>query len=387
MSPPLAAWAASIEHQNRRRKTSHAYAIGRLFSWGGNSTGETALGNSYNIGNSSPQQVGSLQNWMVGGYCHRGVAFLNTDKQLWVAGQGLSGQLGMSNETNYSSPVQVGTLTNWSQIASSPVTYDTRHFFGIKTDGTLWAWGKGLQGALGDGTTVGKSSPIQIGSLTDWKKAVVNTLGGAAIRSNGTLWTWGSGTDGKLGDGTTVSKSSPVQVGSDTDWIDIVSNYNYVFAKKTNQTWYSWGGNSSGELWLNDTVNRSSPIQIPGSSSFAQVCLGRSSSFVIKTDGTLWFCGLNGYGVSGLGDANARSSPVQVGTLFDWAKLPTHGVFDEMAFIKADGTLWVTGRNLSGALGLGDITSRSSPCQVGAQTDWLAIVPGTYGMYGIKSPI
>ena len=36
------------------------------------------------------------------------------------------------------------------------------------SDGTLWAWGNGNLGRLGDGTTENKSSPVQIGALTDW---------------------------------------------------------------------------------------------------------------------------------------------------------------------------------------------------------------------------
>jgi alpha-tubulin suppressor-like RCC1 family protein len=36
--------------------------------------------------------------------------------------------------------------------------------FVLKPDGTLWAWGANTSGQLGDGTTVNKTTPIQIGS-------------------------------------------------------------------------------------------------------------------------------------------------------------------------------------------------------------------------------
>jgi alpha-tubulin suppressor-like RCC1 family protein len=32
----------------------------------------------------------------------------------------------------------------------------------IKTDGTLWAWGRGSYGSIGDGTLSHRSSPVQI---------------------------------------------------------------------------------------------------------------------------------------------------------------------------------------------------------------------------------
>ena len=50
----------------------------------------------------------------------------------------------------------------------------------IKTDGTLWSWGYNSDGRLGDGTTVSKSSPIQVGNLTKWKFVSGDT---AATRS------------------------------------------------------------------------------------------------------------------------------------------------------------------------------------------------------------
>ncbi len=57
------------------------------------------------------------------------------------------------------------------------------------------------------------SSPVQIGS-SSWTAVSSGRYHTAAIRSGGTLFTWGLGTSGQLGDGTIVNKSSPVQIGS-----------------------------------------------------------------------------------------------------------------------------------------------------------------------------
>lgn len=43
----------------------------------------------------------------------------------------------------------------------------TYHTLEIR-DGILWAWGRNLKGQLGDGTTVNKSSPVQIGADNKW---------------------------------------------------------------------------------------------------------------------------------------------------------------------------------------------------------------------------
>jgi alpha-tubulin suppressor-like RCC1 family protein len=95
----------------------------------------------------------------------------------------------------------------------------------VKTDGTLWAWGINNKGQLGLGNTTDYSSPVQVGSLTDWKLVGGAIWNNAAIKTDGTLWTCGYAAVGMLGNGTaTPDISSPAQVGSDTDWISIGNN-------------------------------------------------------------------------------------------------------------------------------------------------------------------
>ena len=100
---------------------------------------------------------------------------------------------------------------------------------GVVDAGNSWAWGADTSatGALGDGTTVRKSSPVHIGGLTDWATVSAGGYHSTAVKTDGTLWAWGTGTNGQLGDGTLVNKSSPVQIGSLTTWAR-VSARNYV---------------------------------------------------------------------------------------------------------------------------------------------------------------
>jgi len=97
--------------------------------------------------------------------------------------------------------------------------------------GTLWTWGTGSGGRLGDGSTVTKSSPVQVGTLTTWSKVAAGRSHSVAIKTDGTLWAWGNNTNGQLGDGTVSSKSSPVQIGVLKDWANI-SAFNHTIATK-----------------------------------------------------------------------------------------------------------------------------------------------------------
>ena len=99
----------------------------------------------------------------------------------------------------------------------------------IKTDGTLWAWGSGTHGALGQNNLTQRSSPVQIPGTT-WNIIDQGNYLKLAIKTDGTLWSWGSGVT--PGDGTTLSRSSPVQIGSDTSWNAMSLSYQSQFAMK-----------------------------------------------------------------------------------------------------------------------------------------------------------
>jgi alpha-tubulin suppressor-like RCC1 family protein len=141
---------------------------------------------------------------------------IKTDGTLWSWGRGSLGGLGLGNTTYYSSPKQVGTLTNWSFVAGGLL-----RGLATKTDGTLWAWGYNNEGALGLGNTTDYSSPKQVGSLTNWAKVygqTNNNYSTLAVKTNGTLWSWGNNTYGQLGLGNLTGYSSPKQVGAQTNW-------------------------------------------------------------------------------------------------------------------------------------------------------------------------
>tara|TARA_R110000744_G_scaffold346070_1_gene451560 strand:- start:12 stop:740 length:729 start_codon:yes stop_codon:yes gene_type:complete len=170
---------------------------------------------------SSPAQIGSLTTW-VDFTAGATIALGRTsDGKLWAWGQAYFGGLGNSTTSpDINSPVQVGTDTDWNGLATS-----AQGCFASRTDGTMWSWGMGTYGRTGQGITTNLSSPTQIGSLTDWGAmlpSVVNTMSPVhTIKADGTLWAWGRGNTGGLGNGTVTSISSPVQIGSDTDWVQV----------------------------------------------------------------------------------------------------------------------------------------------------------------------
>ena len=70
-------------------------------------------------------------------------------------------------------------------------------------------WGGGY---VGNGTTTGSLTPVQVSNLTDVKGISAGLDYSSALKTNGTIWTWGVNDYGKLGDGTTINRLAPVQV-------------------------------------------------------------------------------------------------------------------------------------------------------------------------------
>ena len=163
---------------------------------------------------------------------------LNNTLYMW--GENAWGQLGNNTSENNSVPIKLGTLTDWSNTGNYKIAAGGLSANAIKTDGTLWAWGSNVFGQLGDGTTVNKSSPVQVGTLTSWSQVSAGSSRALAIKTDGTLWAWGAGASGQLGDGTTVNRSSPVQIGTLTNWSQVSSGSINGYAIKTDGTLWSW---------------------------------------------------------------------------------------------------------------------------------------------------
>ena len=273
----------------------HSVAVktdGTLWLWGANNIsfgGTGQLGDNTIANKSSPvQTISAGSNWK---QCFAGsnhTTAIKTDGTLWIWGGNSYGQLGVNDITHRSSPVQTITGgTNWKQVAGGAY-----HTAAIKTDGTLWIWGMGTSGQLGDNTAVNKSSPVQtVSSGTNWKQLASGGGGPsfqAAIKTDGTLWLWGQNTQAQLGDNTLVSKSSPVQtVAGGTNWKQVSSALYLTAAIKTDGTLWTWSANNiNGQIGDNTVVNKSSPVQtVAGGTNWKQVaCGGNNGAAAIRED-------------------------------------------------------------------------------------------------------
>jgi alpha-tubulin suppressor-like RCC1 family protein len=187
-------------------------ADGTLYAWGYNNAGQLGLGPPDSSPHSTPVQVGTDNKWVAvaAGYFHS--LGIKADGSLWAWGGNDRGQLGLGddNTTEQDSPVQVGSDNNWVAVAAG-----YSHSLALKADGSLYAWGSNGNGQLGLGLvpdTNPHSTPYQVGTGWVVVGAGSNASHSLGLKTDGTLYAWGYNFLGQLGLGDTTDRYSTTKV-------------------------------------------------------------------------------------------------------------------------------------------------------------------------------
>lgn len=350
---------------------SYIYYNYSIWSWGANAYG--FLGDSTTVSKSSPVSVvGGFTDWCRVDASDSHTLALRSNCTLWAWGCNGSGVVGDGTNSTRSSPVSVvGGFTDWCGISAGEAVSAA-----LRTNGTIWTWGPGSAGQLGNNSSLNRSSPVSVvGGFTDWVHVAAGDSFVIGLRGTGVAWAWGYNNCGQLGDNSIVTKSSPVSVvGGFTDWCQVSGGLTMSAAIRTNGTLWTWGRASFGSLGDNSTAAKSSPVSVVGGfTDWCQVTMGRCHTLAIRTNGTLWAWGYNGQGQLGDGTTVSKSSPVSVvGGFTDWCQV-SNARYHTLA-VRTNGTAWAWGSGSNGILGTNCTSARSSPVSVvGGFTDWCQV--------------
>jgi alpha-tubulin suppressor-like RCC1 family protein len=328
---------------------------------------------------SPPTAISSLDNTVTevaaGDYTSFAVG---NDGSLWVWGSNQYGARGDGTSgDSLTIPVQVplpAQITTPSRSGKHAVAVGAGVYAVIDTDGQVWTWGVNWNGRLGDGTTTSRYTPARVkrsSAPNDYLTGIVSIAasGGtmAAIDADGTIWTWGAGANGALGNGFTEDKSYPVEVmtaNSNNQGVPLVGltqvacgSSGFCIALGRGGTVYGWGSNAFSQLGI--APGGSSSFAIPivvGGNAIDAIAAGSAHCIAHSRDGNVYGWGYNGRGQLGLGftsviqasPAAMNAGPNGMNNISDLAAGPNYSVMIRYS----DRAVFVAGDNQSGQLGI-----------------------------------
>ncbi|GEM_PF-1179865 len=374
-------------------ETSLALASdGTVYAWGENQYGQ--LGNGTNTDSNIPVAVKTTGTPMEGKQivqiaAGRWSSFaLASDGTVYSWGFNDGGQLGNGTANHSNVPVAVKTTgTPMEGKTIVQVASSVFHSLALASDGTVYAWGSNGDGPLGNGTNTNSNVPVAVkttGTPMDGKTITQVAAGGThslALASDGTMYAWGDGSKGQLGNGTNTNSSIPVVVDASDPSIagktvtQISSGMYSSFALASDGTMYIWGENNSN-----------SPVAVPTTGTpmdgkrIVQVIHNLAHLLALADDGTMYAWGENSSGQLGNGTNTNSNVPVAVKTtgtpLDDKTIIQVIAGASYSLALASDGTIYSWGGNGKGQLGNGTAINSTIPVAV-SLTGNSALAPST----------
>lgn len=299
-------------------------------------------------------------------------AAIKTDGSLWMWGDNQYGHIGNGGEKDrtdrYGYTYQTEPVKIMDRVSYVTFNEDAHTVAAIRTDGSLWMWGKNIHSELGNSgegdkfyefeeihtIEVYQTTPIKV--LDSVASVSLGANHSAAVKTDGSLWMWGSNFYGQLGNGSTKDAGVPVKILNGVAAVDL--GWSRTAALKTDGSLWTWGRNCYGQLGNGSTKDSAVPVKILD--GVAAMGGYRDQAAALKTDGSLWTWGWNYYGQLGNGSTENSTAPVKV--LDQVSSVSGHQ--GSMLAIKTDGSLWAWGWNYYGQLGNGSTKDSAVPVEI-----------------------
>ena len=280
----------------------------------------------------------------------------------------------VNNDMNISDLLGVLEISGVKLGEVKQVACGYNHTAIVKIDGSLWTCGDNSYGELGLGNTTQKTAFTQVTTNinNDVKYVCCGNHFTYIIKNDGTVWSCGDNTNGQLGLGNTTQKTTFTQVTTNIDDVkQIVCGYYFATILKSNGSVWTTGYNDVGQLGLGNNSTKTSFTQVTTNidNDVKQIACGENYLVALKNDGTLWTTGYNYYGQLGINSTTNVNKFTQVTTNINndvkQIACGRHHTF----ILKNDGTVWSCGNNTYGQLGINSTTNKTSFTQVTTNID------------------
>ncbi|UJF34421.1 RCC1 domain-containing protein [Paenibacillus hexagrammi] len=277
-------------------------------------------------------------------------------------------------------PVQViSSETNTPLASITKIAVGDYHTLALRSDGTVWSWGAGTSGQLGNAMSSNQAKAVQVKlqdstPLEDVVEVAAGQSFSIALTDDGKVYTWGHNYFGKLGQGDNDYNKSvnyAVQIAG-PGINDHVVQHIYTNSASDSAFYtvsgavYGWGGNTDGQLGNGDYVDYvhgeapvSTPIEIETfrDKHVLNIVSGDQHTLVLTDDHHVWGMGTDSYGellhYSSAYDANVYQvfTPVELDSSL--TDITAIGAGNSSSFaIRSDGVLLSFGNNRKWQLGL-----------------------------------
>jgi alpha-tubulin suppressor-like RCC1 family protein len=354
-------------------------------------TGRVTSASSSALIGTSPK-VSFFANFDNGGgepYVNAG-AFVDTNNEVRVSGEATSGKLGSGYITSTTYPASLGNgflTANFPRAGNEQITklfVSQNNIFILTSAGNIYGAGDNGSGQIGDGTTVDKGIftkanvpfPVADFYVSNGTTTANHCL---AVTTTGALYAWGENANGQLGDGTIVDKLTPTLISGGALTGKTISKcyafgaqQGYSFVIDTNNDVYATGYNGAGNLGLGDLAQKTAFTQIAtrkASAVFAS-CVPNGSypnwaSTFLLWQGSIWSTGKNDLGQLGIGNVTDQTLFQQIPAITTFSTMSCGGnnlnQGSTMIALLTDGTVRTWGRGTQGQIGNGSSSNVSSP--------------------------
>jgi alpha-tubulin suppressor-like RCC1 family protein len=260
---------------------------GAVYCWGLNRYGQ--LGDGSLTDRLSPVPVAgglSFVGLSAGGTYTCGVT---TSGPVYCWGENPYGVLGDGTTLQRSTPVLMQT-----DVSLTTVSAGSLFACGLSAVGVAYCWGSNAYGQLGDATDFDRMTPAPVAG--DLSFIALSTGQGGwnpacGITSAGAAYCWGPNFNGALGDGTTTPRLSPVAVTGGLSFVTVDVGAGHTCGLTADGTAYCWGTNRYAELGDGTTIDRLSPAPVSGSLAFTAISAGLHHTCALTDSGEAYCWG------------------------------------------------------------------------------------------------
>lgn len=284
-------------------------------------------------------------------------------------GDNSNGQLGDGTTIGRTSPAPVvgGHLFKSIAVGSG-------HLCGVTTAGIGYCWGGNGAGQLGDSSVVSASEPRPVAGGHQWSSIVVGDFHSCGLDLAGTAWCWGLNTNGRLGDGSALAKIVPVAVSGANSFTGLAAGGSHSCGVRADGQVLCWGAGANGRLGVGGTAEQRTPTVVAASESFRSVSAGGSHTCAVTTTGALMCWGNGANGVLGDGATAPQLTPKLVGGALVFRTVSAG--FDHTCGLTEADRLFCWGSNGSGRLGDGTAVTRLLPTPIAENLTFAQVATG-----------